>query len=272
MKISVIIPAYNSEAYIEKCVDSVLAQTGAELEVIVINDGSADSTEERLRGYGDRIRFKTTPNGGCGAARNTGLSMATGEFILFADADDSMAEGAVETLVRIQKETDADIVKFSYRLVFPDGTVKEPYDQFEEFRVIEKRDFKETIYPHFIRGIRLNSLWSGMYRRTLTEGVHFREDLRTAEDAIFLLDVYTNANRVAVIPDAFYNYYQTGAGLTGSAASVLIKYRCNLILASETAAHLKKWEMDGLSTRVRTYLRPVLLTFDKLKRIKQKRT
>ena len=269
MKISIIIPAYNSEAYIKRCVDSVLAQTGAELEVIVINDGSKDSTEDILRTYGDQIIYKTVPNGGCGAARNIGLSMATGEYILFVDADDSMVEGAVERLVRIQQETDADIVKFTYRLVFPDGTTKTPYNQFETFEVIEKKDFQKKIYPHFIRGIRLNSLWSGMYRRSITEGRTFRTDMRTAEDAVFLLGVYTNAQKVATLPDALYNYYQTGEGLTGSAASVMVKYRCNMILAKETVSYLKAWEMDSVGTRIKTYLRPVLLTFDKLKRIKQ---
>ena len=269
MKISIIIPAYNSEAYIKRCVDSVLSQTGAEKEIIVVNDGSKDGTEDILRTYKDQIKYKTVPNGGCGAARNLGLSMATGDFILFVDADDAMAEGAVERLVHIQQETDADIVKFTYRLVFPDGTTKVPYNQFEEFEVIEKEDFKQKIYPHFIRGIRLNSLWSGMYRRSITEGRSFRTDMRTAEDAVFLLGVYTNAKKVVTIPDALYHYYQTGEGLTGNAASVMAKYRCNMILAKETVTYLKEWGLDSPLTRIKTYLRPVLLTFDKLKRIKQ---
>lgn len=270
MKISIIIPAYNCETLIGQCLDSVLAQTGAELEVIVVNDGSTDRTGEILANYGDAIRLITVPNGGVSKARNMGLSLASGDYVLFADADDSLKEGAVERLVRLLTETDADIIKFTYHILLPDGTVKIPYNQFEAFDVIEKKDFKQKIYPHFIRGIRLNSLWSGIYRRTLLEGLSFREDMRTAEDAVFLLDVYTRAQTVAVIPDALYNYYQTGEGLTGSAASVFMKYRCNMILASQTISHLKEWDMDGVLTRFRTYLRPVLLTFDKLKRLKQK--
>ena len=269
MKISFIIPAYNCEAYIERCIDSLLLQKDADLDIVVVNDGSTDGTAELLEKYKSDVTVKTIPNGGCSNARNVGLSIAQGDFIMFADADDYLSEGAVERLVKVQRDTDADIVKFSYKLVFPDGSTKTAYNQFEEYEVIDKNDFKKKIYPYFINGIRLNSLWSGLYRRELIDGRSFRTDMKVAEDAVFSLGSYTRANRVVVIPDALYNYYQTGEGLTGSAASVIQKYKCNLKFAAETVSYLKEWGMDGPVTRAKVYMRPLRLTFDKLRRIKQ---
>lgn len=269
MKISVIIPAYNCESFVGRCIESLLNQHAAELDIIVVNDGSTDNTAEVLEKYNDNIRVFTIKNSGSSAARNFGISKAQGDYIMFADADDFLSEGAVEKLVKVQEETDADIIKFKYRLVFPDNTVKDAYNQFENYAIIKKHDFKTQLYPYFINGIRLNSIWSGMYRRSIIDGQSFRTDMKVAEDAVFLLGVYTKAEKVAVIPDILYNYYQTGTGLTGSAVSIIQKYKCNLKFAEETVSYLKKWDMDNLITRVRIYLRPILLTFDKLKRIKQ---
>lgn len=87
-KYSVIIPVYNGEAFISRAVESVLSQTVAAHEIIVINDGSKDRTEEILKGFGNKIRFKTIANGGVSNARNQGLAMATGDWVAFLDADD----------------------------------------------------------------------------------------------------------------------------------------------------------------------------------------
>lgn len=88
VRFSVIVPAYNAERFIDKALASVFSQDYPPHEIIVINDGSKDGTEEILRGYGDRIRFKTVPNGGVSAARNVGIRMATGDYLAFLDADD----------------------------------------------------------------------------------------------------------------------------------------------------------------------------------------
>ena len=74
-----------------------------------------------------------------------------------------------------------------------------------------------------------------------------------------------------LIPDVLYNYYQTGEGLTGSGAKLFNKYKCNFQFAAETVRYLKAWDMDGFFTRVRVYLRPLLLTFDKLRRLRRGR-
>ena len=268
MKISIIIPVYNSEKFIEKCLDSVVSQKGAELDIIVINDGSTDGTLKILEKYKDNVRvISSETNSGVSSARNKGIPMIQGDYVMFLDADDHLPEGAIDVLTGVIEKTDADIVKFRLRLVYPDGRSKLRQNQFDTYDVIEKKDFKKKIYPYFIKGIRLNNLCNGIYRSSLIKEWRFREDLKVAEDVLFLLEVYTRAQRVTVIPDILYNYYQSGQGLTGKGASILQKYKCNYIFATETVKYLKRWDMDTVMTRIRTYLRPGVLTFDKIKRV-----
>ena len=269
MTISVIIPVFNCEKYIEKCLESVLSQKGADLDVIVINDGSFDKTDEILTKYEKEVRIKKTPNRGISAARNEGIRMIRGEYTMFLDSDDYLKAGTIETLSSVIEETDADIVKFRYKLVYPNGKEKLPGNQFDKYDLIEKKDFKEKVYPYFINGIRLNSMCVGIYRSDLIKGREFREDMPVAEDAVFSIGTYTLAGRLAVIPDILYYYYQTGKGLTGSGTNIKQKYRCNFIFAKETSRLLKEWDMNTLFMKIRVWLRPLLLTFDKIMRVLQ---
>lgn len=267
MKVSIIIPAYNCEKYIRRCLDSVIEQEGAEKEIIVINDGSTDGTGEILDSYGDKIVLKTTENRGSSSARNTGIDMISGDYVMFLDSDDYLESGAIARLSDIISKTEADIIKFRYRLIFPNGTSRVAENQFEEYDVIDKKDFRTKIYPYFMSGIRLNSMCVGIYRSNLIKGHKFREDMQVAEDAVFALYAYTKASKAVIIPDILYNYYQTGEGLTGSGAKILRKYRCNFIFAKETEKLLKEWDMDTPFTRLKVYSRPFFLTFDKVRRI-----
>ena len=268
MTISVVIPAYNCERYIERCLGSVLSQRGAELDVIVINDGSSDGTGSVLGQYEDRVRILTTENRGSAAARNSGIEMARGDYVMFIDADDWLADGAIERLRGVIDETGADIVKFRYTKIYPDGKeILDAAHQIDADEVVEKPSFKEKIYPLFIEGIKLNSMCVGIYKTSLIAGRRLREDMQVAEDAVFSLGTYTAANKVAMITDVLYFYYQTGTGLTGSGAAILKKYHCNFILAKETSRNLKEWGMNSFGTRIKVYMRPFLLTFDKVGRL-----
>ena len=272
MTISIIIAAYNCEGYIERCLNSLVLQIGADLDIVVVNDGSTDGTGKVLEKYRDRVRVKTTENRGSSAARNAGIELAQGDYIMFLDSDDWLSEGTVERLSGEIGKTGADIVKFRYQAVYPDGRTLCDENQFDTYEIVEKPDFKKRLYPYFIRGIRLNSVWSGIYRAELIKGRTFREDMRVAEDAVFSLGTYTLAQKAVLIPDILYNYYQTGTGLTGSGVKLLNKYRCNFLFASETVKCLKAWGMDGVFTRIRVYLRPLFLTFDKIRRLLRSNT
>ena len=111
-KISVIIPVYNDEKYLEQCVESVLTQSYHNLEVILVDDGSTDATPaicEDFRRQDDRIRVIYKQNEGIGASRNTGLAMATGDYILFIDHDDWLLEDHIQKLYDLLKKNQVDI-------------------------------------------------------------------------------------------------------------------------------------------------------------------
>lgn len=121
--VSVIIPAYNIEKYIGRCLDSVLSQIYENLEIIIVDDGSSDGTGKILDDYekrDSRIKVIHKENGGVSSARNKGLDMAVGDYIGFVDGDDIIAPEMYETLVKLLEEEDADIAHCGYQMVFPD--------------------------------------------------------------------------------------------------------------------------------------------------------
>ena len=194
MKISIIIPAYNCEKFIARCLDSLFCQSGAELDIIVVNDGSSDGTLDILNSYLPRITVKTIKNSGSSCARNEGLKFASGDFIMFLDADDYLSQDAIQTLVNVYEKTKADVIKFRYALVFPNGRTTIEPNQFDEYEIIEKKDFNKRIYPYFIKGIRLNSVCTVMCRAELLKGCEFCRDMKVCEDGVFALETYTRAH------------------------------------------------------------------------------
>ncbi len=265
-KVSIIVPAYNCAAYITKCMDSLVGQTYPALEILVVNDGSTDQTLSILEQYGDRITVVTKKNGGVAEARNTGLRRATGDFILFVDSDDYLDLDCVETVVRRQEESQADIVRFSYRLVYADGRVEPPIDYFKEDALVAKPDFQKHIYPYFLSAIRFNSVWATLYKREMIADLSFVNNMKTAEDAVFSLEAYTRAQTALLVTDVFYYYVQTSSGLTSRSLSLLDKYKCNFRLSGYILKKLDAWGMNTLPNRCKTCIRPVALTFHKLRR------
>ena len=271
MKLSVIIPAYNCEKYIQRCIESVKRQQGAELEIIVVNDGSCDSTEEVLKNSPD-IKVVTVKNGGAASARNTGLGLAGGDFIMFVDSDDFLKDGSVEKMIEKQKNTGADIVRFGYLEYYENGVTKSPLHAFKEEIEAEKDDFKEKIYPCYINGIQLNSICMTLFRKEIIKDIRFRTDMHTAEDALFSMEAYSNAEKVVISPEICYMYNRGDGSLTGSGLSVKEKYRCNFLLSTQIAKKLPLWKMNSPYWYFKTYMRPIILTVDKLRRNKLSRT
>ncbi|MDD4690188.1 MAG: glycosyltransferase family 2 protein [Eubacteriales bacterium] len=268
MKISIVIPAYNSASMIHKCINSILSQKGAELEIVVVNDGSTDNTLSVLEEYAGKVKVISIENGGVANARNVGLANASGDFLMFVDSDDALSDGAIETLVKKQNEKDVDIVRFEYFLSY-DGRLEKPIHFFEKEEFIEKKDFKEKIYPCFINGILMNSICLHMYRREVIKDIKFSTNMKTAEDACFSLNAYKKANNVLIVPKEFYIYNQSPYSLTGGGLSIYQKYRCNIILSNNILKSLKDFDMNTPYWIFKTALRPLRLTLDKINRIRK---
>lgn len=129
MKVSIIIPSYNSQDYLERCLDSVINQVYKNIEIIVVDDASTDKTKEIIKKYAEKDRriipFYQTTNKGVSAARNVGLKAATGEYILFVDSDDSLTKDAVRRMIDISNKYDSDFVDSYHLLEYtkPNGRV-----------------------------------------------------------------------------------------------------------------------------------------------------
>ncbi len=206
VNVSVIIPVYKVERYLAACLDSVLSQDFGSFEVIAVNDGSPDACGEMLAGYTDpRLRVITQENKGLGAARNTGIAAARGEYLLFVDSDDALLPGALSTLYGHAVETGADMVCFGMEYVNEAGQLLSTHRATEAGR--------QTLAPadYLVEYAADSYAWNKLYRAALftQTGIRFParvwyEDLATVPKAIL-------ASRSVVLTDGvFYRYLQRG--------------------------------------------------------------
>lgn len=213
-KLSVIIPIYNGEPYLPSCIASVQRQTEAVPEIILIDDGSGDRSgrvcdEAALQDA--RILTVHQPNSGVSAARNAGIALATGEYLGFADADDTIRPEMYETLLQTARETDADVVMCDAVTVYPDGrTEPDTITQLPGDRIIEKNDWTPSLLSETA-----GSACRCVYRRVGSgiEGTEqrFPVGVKLSEDRIFNLYAMGRANRVAYLKRPFYERRVHGA-------------------------------------------------------------
>lgn len=209
-KVTVIVPIYNVELYIHKCVDSVLAQTYCNLEVILVDDGSPDNCSAICDEYQEkdsRVRVIHKPNGGLSDARNAGLDVATGDYVTFIDGDDYYAPNTIEKLIEAAADGDSDIVCMGASLVSSDYLM-----------VKEERSIEETVssYEYFrciCEGTRPASVCTKLFKACIFQNARFKRG-RLNEDFLFLLTVLFEPYVIRTIPFAGYYYYQRENSIT----------------------------------------------------------
>ena len=201
MKISIVTTAYNIEAYVEKCLDSLLAQTHEDLEIIVVNDCSTDKTMDIVGKFTDeRIKVVNhSQNMGAGWARRTGIGAATGDYVITVDGDDWLAPDFIEALAKNAEETDADIVSGGITYVWSDT-----YEEVKRF------------LPHVSEGMqkfrdygdkKIVFLNNKLVRRTMYDTVPY-STRRYCEDTPVILPLLYLANRVSYVDVQGYYYLQ----------------------------------------------------------------
>lgn len=224
VKVSVIIPVYNAEKYLEKCLDSVTRQTLSEMEIICVDDGSADSSLEILERYAasdPRILIKRQQNLFAGAARNNGMDTAKGKYLVFWDSDDYFEKNALETLYKKCEKEQADICLCGAFTV--DGeTGKRTVDEtFLKRRFLPKGSvFSIKTNPEYIFNMASNTPWQRMFRADFVKahGLRF-QDLRHANDTYFVLCAMFYAERITYTEKPLVNYRTNNAlSVTGSAS------------------------------------------------------
>ncbi|MGB6179418.1 glycosyltransferase family 2 protein [Carnobacterium sp.] len=210
LDVSVIMPIYNVEKYLEKAIKSVLNQTNKNFELILVNDGSTDDALKICRYYekkDNRVFVINQENKGAGYARNVGLSKATGSYIYFIDPDDYVEPNLIEENIKIAKETCTDVLMFGFI------EVTTSIDESSTSRVNlpkltsskEARQFRTQFNRYY--SFAPYALWNKLYRREflIKNNVQFSNQ-KIGEDALFNLDVYRHLEKVEINPHAYYHY------------------------------------------------------------------
>lgn len=192
MKLSVIVPVYKAEAWLNECVDSLLNQTLKDLEILLVNDGSPDRSGEIMADYAARfpetVRTLTLSNGGQGRARNRGIELARGEYLGFVDSDDYVLPEMYETLCRVADTEGADIVDCEIEAFYENGATE---------RLRTWRDGR----PIAAAGSACNKL----FRRSTVGEIRFPEGLKY-EDFGFSAKLLLRSKKTVHLPDALYRY------------------------------------------------------------------
>ncbi len=212
-KISVIVPVYNVEKYLEKCLDSILNQTFKDIEIICVNDGSTDSSRKILETYqkrDSRIKIADKENGGLSSARNAGLKIAQGEFISFIDSDDWVSESMLDKLYKNITSLNTDISICAVHL-YDEGknTVidSDKYFSLEYFdKTFDNRAFSYKDTKSFLMDVCVMA-WNKLYRKSFLDecGAKFPDGL-IFEDGPFFFSIFFKTQRVSIVRDFLYYY------------------------------------------------------------------
>lgn len=204
MKISIIIPVYNCEKYISACIESVLNQTWKNYEIVIVNDGSTDSSGticDEFAKRDSRITVIHQENRGVSNARNNGLLYATGDVVSFIDGDDTLEPNMYEILITAMIEHNVEIAHCGYKHIVGDE-VRLVHDT-KRVLVQEKQEAVECLISGRIFG---GGLWSKLFRRELLNGLQFRENLKINEDILFNFEAFYKAAKSVFVDYALYNY------------------------------------------------------------------
>lgn len=217
--VSIIVPVYNCEEYIEKCLKSIIGQSYRKLEILVVNDGSTDNSQkiiDYVAQFDSRIRKLSQVNQGVSAARNYALSCAQGDYYLFVDGDDYIGREHVKDLVECAEENQSELVICGYTLVYADkqkSVVVSP-------GVYKKNDKEEWAY-------RIASAWGRLYSSEFwnRNGIHFvTEEGSRGEDAPIALFANAMANNIRIIRKTDYFYVQHEGSAMNSKKKVIFLF------------------------------------------------
>lgn len=222
--ISIVIPIYNAEKYLEECLNSIKNQTYKNIEVIMVNDGSKDDSEMICKRFSEddaRFRYFTKVNGGVSSARNLGLDNVKGDYITFIDADDWIAEKHLELLINSIKKTNSDIGVSSYKEFNNKDTyyIRVYTKQEKNLLNFEKmnRDEFLTLFPKLMStNVCFNNAVSKLFRKDLVKNLRFDTSIKYGEDLDFYFRLYLNVDSISYVNELTYVYRIHGDSTTSN--------------------------------------------------------
>ncbi len=214
-KVSIIVPIYNAENTLPRCVNSVLAQTYSNWELILVDDGSQDSCAIICDGYAknvNRIIVKHKTNGRVGSARNVGLSIVSGDVVVFLDADDELTKDAIETVC---KNMDDDVDMLASELIRIPSVSNEVN---LESRFFSAEEYATCLLSNY-QGRYQGYIGGKVFRKSIidsTSNLRFDEKIFFNEDRLFITEYICNSKRIKYIDDRFYKYYYSDSSAMAS--------------------------------------------------------
>ena len=221
MKVSVIVPVYNVEKYIDKCINSLVNQTLKDIEIIIVNDGSPDNSEEIIKKYLKKyqnIKYLKKKNGGMSSARNYGLKYASGEYIGFVDSDDYVSFDMYEKMYNKAKNDDLDMVVCDINYVYPNHTMRVDCGI---------KDDKSSIQDLFINNY--PAVWNKIFKKSIFDDNNL--EFKTGvwfEDVEFIYRILAYVKKFGVIHETFNQYVQREGSITHTVSLKIYDYIDNM--------------------------------------------
>ena len=219
-RLSIIIPVYNAEDYLDRCLHSILEQEFSSYEVILVDDGSSDASPlicDRYSSTDPRFRTVHKPNGGVSSARNMGLELAKGEYIMFLDSDDTLLPLGLDDIMGAV--TGEDMVVAGYATFIDNVPVK-------TVKPKKTKTYKGADYPEFFQhNVRrncemLDAPWAKLFKRKVIGNIRFCEELSYAEDKLFVFEVMARCSSILAFSEAIYGYYMRPGSLGSDTKSI----------------------------------------------------
>lgn len=205
--ISIIIPIYNCENYLQRCLNSVVSQTYKNLEILLIDDGSTDNSGRICDDYAkldSRIQVFHIKNAGVSRARNFGIEKALGDYIGFIDADDYIEPNMYEKLLETAIQEDSDMVFCKFKKFEVEGEYIIEESGIEDF--IRERDLSLFVVPNLNKTI-MGAVWRILFKKVFVARFHFETSIILGEDLWFVLQTITNTSKISYVSDALYFYF-----------------------------------------------------------------
>jgi len=269
-KVQVIVPVYNAEKYLERCLGSLKKQTYQNWEAFLIDDASTDRGCEIIKKYQDEDTrfsyFRLDKNEGVSNVRNYALGKLCEKYTAFLDSDDFWEADMLYEMVNKAEKEQCDVVQCRYIYDYPDNKQILPKGAFAGDVILDEKEMKK-VYIRMMTGINMNHVCMKLIRTEIIKDIRFDAKLKTAEDLQFCIKMFKNVKKYCFIDKVFYHYCRNEESLTGKGLSGKEKLYANRQVAKDMKMALKDWGIDTFFWRSLCVLRPYIIIVSKVFRI-----
>ncbi len=212
-KVSIVVPVYNVEKYISKCIDSILSQSYDDIEVLIVNDGSTDNSDQIVRQYAkkdSRIKYFTQKNSGLSSARNTGIKNSSGEYICFVDSDDWVSRDYIEKMHSLMVNDGSDMAICGMCYIYADGKVKKNTPVIKRNRCINKKEAIACLLEG--KEYKFHAVNKMYKKRLFTDNNILFPTGKVYEDMFTTYRLMLRTKKVSLVKDSLYYYLQNRDG------------------------------------------------------------